>query len=1015
MRLTLLFFLILTAGFSFSQEICDNAIDDDGDGLIDLNDSLDCNCSSSTIVPTSLIPNHSFEDTLCCPTGGSQMNCADLWIQASWGTTDYYNLCGPTQAGNAPQPFPGNGNAIVGFSGGNGSLIFGNEYVGACLNGTMLAGTSYSISFYVARTAGSADASLAIFGTPSCTDLPWSSWMDCPIGFGSWQLLDSLTIHQMVSSAWELVTMTFTPTVNINAIAIGSICMTSSTSTTTFGYYFIDELVLNESTAFDPLLTHGRYCDSNLVIKLNVQGVSNFQWYQDSIALVGEISDSLSTNKYSPGNYTITFDHGGVCKYLDYKIETPVYPKVDVIPIADSLCIGESAILIGDSSLTTVPFNKWYYDFQDGSPNDSSFTIFREYNIPGNYTIKFFAESDVGCKDSIEVPIHVFPLPAAQVEFTANGNVYQPSQGDTVIVCGTDSIYFNNLSTVTAPSLISSYSWDFGDMNTSTLENPGHQYLNIGFYEVEHVIQTDKGCNDTIIFTIEIKTSPEADFTFNSDYCEGELISFTNTSSIPLGSIVSHSWDFGDFNQSINIDPQHQYTVQGNYNVQLIVESDEGCKDSITQPVTIHPKPTADFLISGYCQADTVDFTDQSTVPTGTIDTWQWHFGDGSSSTIQDTSHYYNAPNAYLIELIVETDQGCRDTLDSLYTISPSPQAAFTLEDYCENEPIQISNSSSISSGTMSYDWAFENNINSTLNNPPAFSYAIAGDYMATLTLTSDQGCVSTLNQNLTVRPTPMAVINEDEITGCSPLRVNLSNQPDPNITNCVWDLGDGTIIEACNFIDHDFESGVYEVTLTVYSQYNCTSSDSKSDFITVTQTPTAAFSYSPQILTVKDNIINFSNDSRGTNDFIWDFGDELGSSTDVNPTLTLPQVASSYSISLTAISDDGLCEDVITTYIKVLDGLVFFVPNSFTPDGSGFNETFTPIMTSGFDIYTYQLTIFNRWGEILFISKDPQVGWDGTYNGESLMTGTYLWQIDYYLISTDEGITERGTVNLIR
>ncbi len=1011
MRFIFFIFLGLSINFSFSQEICDNAIDDDGDGLIDLNDSLDCNCTFfNPPLPPSLIPNPSFEDTVCCPFISSQLHCAVSWIQASNATSDYFNLCDYSSLGGnhvvPQQPLPGNGNAYVGFFINSNNY---KEYVGACLNSPLLAGTSYTISFYTAYAIGNLSADLSIFGTSDCADLPWTSF-DCPSNLGNWQSLSSQIVNYTSDGAWQQITMTFTPSVNINAISLGGTCG----SVTGFSYYYADELTVNATSLFNSISSEGLYCNGDMVLNINAAGASNYQWYQNGVALIGEIGDSLSMTTYPPGKYSITFDNAGICNKGDYILSPPVYPISNVTIVADSMCVGGAAILLGDSSSTPVPYDSWYFDFQDGSPNSTAFGIFKEYQLPGNYAIKFVTESK-GCKDSIEIPISVFPLPAAQVEFTANGIIHQPSQGDTVIVCGTDSIYFNNLSTVTAPSLISTYIWDFGDMNTSTLENPGHQYLNIGFYEVEHVIQTDKGCNDTIIFTIEIKTSPEADFTFNSDYCEGELISFTNTSSIPLGSIVNHSWDFGDFNQSINIDPQHQYITQGNYNVQLVVESDEGCKDSITQPVTIHPKPIADFLISGYCQADTIDFTDQSTVPTGTIDTWQWHFGDGSSSTIQDTSHYYNAPNAYLIELIIETDQGCRDTLDSLYTISPSPQAAFTLEDYCENESIQISNSSSISSGTMSYDWVFENNINSTLNNPPAFSYASAGDYMATLTLTSDQGCVSTLNQNLTVRPTPMAVINEDEITGCSPLRVNLSNQPDPNITNCVWDLGDGTIIEACNFIDHDFESGVYEVTLTVYSQYNCTSSDSKPDFITVTQTPTAAFSYSPQSVSVKDTELDLINNSVGGTSFIWDFGDELGSSTDENPILILPRIATTYAIRLSAISDDGLCEDETVRTIKVLDELLFYVPNSFTPDDNGFNETFTPIMTSGFDIYTYQLTIFNRWGEILFISKDPQVGWDGTYNGESLMTGTYLWQIDYYLVSTDEGVTERGTVNVIR
>src|ERR1041385_4168044 len=146
------FYFLLFALLAFtavqSQEICNNGIDDDGDGLIDLNDTVDCHCGQASIA--SLIPNPSFDTMNCCPSTYSQMSCASSWVQASSATSDYMNTCGlvfqaATAAGLVPFP---NGNGIVGtiFSPG------WQEYVGACLNSPMIAGTQYTIQMNIAST-----------------------------------------------------------------------------------------------------------------------------------------------------------------------------------------------------------------------------------------------------------------------------------------------------------------------------------------------------------------------------------------------------------------------------------------------------------------------------------------------------------------------------------------------------------------------------------------------------------------------------------------------------------------------------------------------------------------------------------------------------------------------------------------------------------------------------------------------------------------------------------------------
>ncbi len=1013
MRFIFFIFFSLSLNISFSQEICNNAIDDDGDGLIDLNDSLDCTCVLLQ-QPPSLIPNPSFEASQCCPSSQGQLTCADTWIQAATGTSDYFNLCNythiPSLLLSPPQfPIPGNGNGYIGLFMSSGV----EEYIGACLNDTLFAGTSYTISFYTAYAGGggSLNADLAIYGTTDCSDLPWNS-LFCPIGFGNWQLLSSQAVTYTNDGAWQQVSVTFIPAVDITAISLGGVC---NGNLGILNYYYFDELQLNASNLSNNISDLGRYCDSNLVLILNASGSSNFQWYRNGVALIGENNDTLNVSNYLPGDYTIIFDQSTVCKSLDYTIDPPVYPNASVNSVIDSLCVGENAVLQGDSSSTITSFYNWRWDLQNGSAYINTFNITEQFLSPGNYNIEFFVESNLGCKDSILVPVTVFALPDAQAEVMVNGTAYQPAEGENIFACNSDSIYFSSLSNVTTPNTISNYEWDFGDFNISNLENPSHKFTNTGLYTVKLKIETDKGCVDSLSFTIDVLPNPQADFIFQNNNCEGEIISFTNTSTINIGSINSYEWDFDDQNQSGGLNPQHQYNTPGTYDIQLIVESDQACKDSITQSVTIHPKPIANFLISGYCQADTIDFADQSMVSTGTVDTWQWNFGDGASSNVKDTSHFYSLSDSYLIQLVVETDQGCRDTLDSLYTVFPSPIPDFQFNDQCEDENIIIINNSTIASGTMSYSWTFQNSINSTLSNPPAFSYPDSGQYSALLELTSDQGCTSSQTKLITIHPLPIAYINENPITGCDPFEVKLTNFQDQNITSCVWDFGNGVTIEGCGLIRSTFNKGSYDVKLTVYSSFDCESSISKNDFIKVVETPVAAFNYSPNVISVKNNIIYFNNESIGASDFIWDFGSDLGTSNEENPELILPKIATGYTINLTAISADGLCEDVTNRVIKVFDELIFYVPNSFTPDNNGFNETFTPVMTSGFDIYSYQLTVFNRWGEILFISKDPKIGWDGTYNGTPVSVGTYLWQIDYYAIATDEGSTERGTINLIR
>ena len=237
-------------------EACDNAVDDDADGLIDLNDP-DCGCPVAA--PVSRIPNPSFEEQDCCPGNRSQMDCATGWIQASAPTTDYLHTCNWLGWPDLPppRPFP-DGEGCMGFrngrpggNNGGGPQPNWKEYAGACLTNPLRAGVAYRFEFYVGFTHrdNSPPTSIVFFGTANCNNLPFGNNdpdFGCPTNGPGWMQLGSVSING--ANQWLLKEINVVPTEDIYAIAIGPGCVQSPSNIST--YYFFDKLVLAEEREF---------------------------------------------------------------------------------------------------------------------------------------------------------------------------------------------------------------------------------------------------------------------------------------------------------------------------------------------------------------------------------------------------------------------------------------------------------------------------------------------------------------------------------------------------------------------------------------------------------------------------------------------------------------------------------------------------------------------------------------------------------------------------------------------
>ena len=291
-------------------------------------------------------------------------------------------------------------------------------------------------------------------------------------------------------------------------------------------------------------------------------------------------------------------------------------------------------------------------------------------------------------------------------------------------------------------------------------------------------------------------------------------------------------------------------------------------------------------------------------------------------------------------------------------------------------------------------------------------SLSISGT--ATLTLTSSSGCDSLATLNLTVNPMPQVSFTANSGASCAPVQVTFTNTSSISGT-CQWTLGNGIVSNSCGTVTGIYENfGCYDVTLQVTNNFGCTSSLTQDDLICVDPEPIASFNVNPSTLSSFNPQAQFTNTSTGYSSQIWNFGDGSGGSNQNNPAHTYPEEAGQYYVTLVVSNSNG-CLDSVTQLVIVENDVIYYIPNTFTPDDDLHNQTFKPIFTAGFDIYQYQMVIFNRWGEIIFESNNAEVGWDGTYGGNLCQDGVYLWQITYKELGKDKRNEIRGHINLLK
>jgi len=289
-----------------------------------------------------------------------------------------------------------------------------------------------------------------------------------------------------------------------------------------------------------------------------------------------------------------------------------------------------------------------------------------------------------------------------------------------------------------------------------------------------------------------------------------------------------------------------------------------------------------------------------------------------------------------------------------------------------------------------------------------------------TVTGVDMNGCINYDSLEIVFHPLPTISFTANDLEGCTPFETEFTIVSDVEIATTDWFFGDGGVAPGVTFptVSHVYEfGGLYDVRATVTDIYGCVSSVEYDEYITVETHPIAAFTMSPQSVFTNDTRVDFTNESLHATDYVWDFADGSPLLNDVNPSHEFPQDPGDvfYPVELEASNYLG-CKDSAILYLQVKSIILFYVPNTFTPDGDQFNETFQPIFESGFDPYDFHMVIYNRWGEIVFETYDATIGWNGTYGPQGLVNdGVYTWQIDFKEAYTDARHTHTGHITVLK
>lgn len=663
-------------------------------------------------------------------------------------------------------------------------------------------------------------------------------------------------------------------------------------------------------------------CQSSLTVNFQDMSTGAASWLWD-------FGDNTSSTEQNPvhtyasyGNYSVSLIVTNSSGCTDTLVRPDFIrlqqPQVSVqgLPTRGCIPFTISPVPIINAADAITSFN---WDFGDGTTSSQQNPT-HTYTVQGTYTVKLVFTTSTGCRDSVVfgAGVTVGSKPVADFSATPLEN------------CAFQPVQFISLS---APA--DQWLWDFGDGETSTLENPAHSYTDTGYFTVR-LIATNNGCPDTMTKVNYVHILPPiARFASTAD-CNNRLrFSFTDQSVVnPAVAPLTWLWDFGDGTTSTQQNPTHTYAALGSYNVRLTV-TNGSCTHSVAR--VIHAsKQTPDFTTNNpvVCIRSSFVFTPTNYNPAITA-SFIWDFGNGVQiPSLGAVTYTYQYPGTYTIMLIAVDVNGCMDTtIKTAYIRANGPTAIFVAQPNtgCAGNSFLFTDLSTADGTNRITEWRYDfgDGITQSFSGPPfTHTYATADTFTVTLTVTDASGCSHTLTRpNYIITSDPQPDFSSPDTVTCPGATVRFTNSSIPATVTSLWDFGDGATSTASSPVHTYANTGMYTVKLYITDGLRCTDSIVRTDYIRVV-TPRASFVVNDSFSACTPLEVQFTNTSENYSSVNWNFGPGEGNSSLNNPVhyYSTPGV---YRVRLIVVSPGG-CRDSTFMNITVLDtaGLRF----NYTP-----------------------------------------------------------------------------------
>ncbi len=683
-------------------------------------------------------------------------------------------------------------------------------------------------------------------------------------------------------------------------------------------------------------------------------GQSGYNYFWPSIANSGSTATGLSVGTFS----VIVTDGFGCTATTAVTITQPAMPVLTLTAI-DASCAGS---MDGSAIANASGSTSYLYNWSNGQTNSSV------NNLSGG-VVTCTLTGTGNCVVTSSVMVNE-PAPISTTVTTSPVSCLGNGGNASVNVNGGTPGY--------------NYLWSNGG-NISSVSN-----LNTGIYTM--TVTDANSCTYTTSISI-INSTPITTTVSTTDVlCNGLTTGVATV--VPQGGAGGYLYSW---NNSVTTSSA---TNLGAGNYSCIITDQNGCTTianaTITQPLL--PLTAGAAVTDALCNRSE-DGVGTITVQGGTpVYFYNWN----TSSTTSAISNLF----AGNYSCVVTDNNGCSFSVNNIVISEPPLLTVNYSPSYmiCNGQAASLTSNGN--GGTPAYNYLWNTGqVGSSIIVQPAMQS------LYTLTVSDVNSCSATITINVLVNQLPVVSFVADDTLGCAPLCINFSGQGGNNYQ---WDFGDGSTGASSSEFHCYTNPGLYSIALLVTDANGCSNSLVKPNYINIANSPIANFSANPTSTTLANSTIIFTDQSLYATVWNWTFGDVSNATSILQNTSYTYHDTGTYNVKLIVENELG-CSDTAYDVIHIRADFEIFIPNTFTPNEDGLNDVFMP-KGMGIDAAQFVFYVYDRWGNLIFESDDPTIGWDGRANGgnEIAQQDTYVWKI---ALKDELGLKHRftGHINLIR